>query len=265
MPLTDRITFVVPVLDRKVLTDNFLASPCFQGPHPHQVIVQQHFRAASLAYNDGLRRAENELVIFSHSDMFFPENWINQLGRALQRLEQTDPNWGVLGCFGATREGEYRGHIYSSGWGIIGRPFEDPEPVQTLDEIVLIVRKNAGLRFDTELPGFHFYGTDICMRAAARGMRSYAIPAFCVHNTVQLLRLPRDFYKSYTYIRRTWKRALPIHTSCIRVSRFSVEMYRRRIKEAIRSLAGWDGVPVGRARDPFRIWKELQGELGANG
>ena len=67
--------------------------------------------------------------------------------------------------------------------------------VQTLDEIVLILKKSSGLRFDDSLPHFHFYGTDICLRAAQRGMRSYAISAFCVHNTHQTLVLPEEFYE----------------------------------------------------------------------
>jgi len=55
--------------------------------------------------------------------------------------------------------------------------------VQTLDEIVLIFRRDSGLSFDETLPHFHFYGTDICMRAAEQGRQCYAISAFCVHNT----------------------------------------------------------------------------------
>ena len=100
--------------------------------------------------------------------MIFPEFWLLDLQRALDSLQQTDPEWGVLGCYGVTLD-EGRGYIYSGGLGVMGKPTDRPGPVQTLDEIVLILRKSSGLRFDDRLPHFHFYGADICMTAAARG------------------------------------------------------------------------------------------------
>jgi hypothetical protein len=253
MPFTDRITFVVTVLDRKVLANNMLASPALRQPHKHQIIVQEGFASAAKAYNDGLRRAENELVVFLHSDVYLPETWFSQLECALQHLDRSDPAWGVLGCWGATRDGQYRGHVYSTGWGMLGTAFERPQRVQTLDEVILIFRKSSGLQFDENLPHFHFYGTDICLRAAKRAMTSYAISAFCIHNTNQILRLPKEFYSCYSYIRRAWKDSLPIQTSCIRVSKYNAEANYRRLKEYCGRILGRDAWAHGRVTDPSRI------------
>jgi hypothetical protein len=258
MALTDHVTFIVTVLDRQVLTQNLLASPALSSSHSHQILIQEGFASAGRAYNDGLHRAANELVIFMHSDIFLPETWMSQLERALQYLEQSDPNWGVLGCWGATRSGEYLGHIYSTGWGVLGKTFDHPQKVQTLDEIILISRKSSGLQFDAELPHFHFYGTDICMRAARQGMKSYAISAFCIHNTAQTFRMVKEFYCCYSYIRRIWRDNLPIQTSCIRVSKYNVEMYRRRLKEACRHLLRLDTSAEPRVNDPSRILQEMK-------
>src|SRR5205823_3822561 len=128
---TDGITFVVAVNDRDILASNLLASPCFRQPHTYELLLQEGFTSATAAYNDGLRRSSNDLVIFVHQDVFLPEGWIAELDRALQYLQQTNPNWGVLGCWGTTRNGEYYGHIYSSGWGMLGANFNYPKPVQT--------------------------------------------------------------------------------------------------------------------------------------
>jgi hypothetical protein len=226
-----KITFVVAVNNRSVFEGNFLQSPCVQATQNCEIIAQEGFPSAATAYNAAIDRASNDLVVFCHQDIFLPESWISDLQIAVEHLEVQDPTWGVLGTYGETLNDQGRGYIYSSGRSLLGRPLPHPVEVQTLDEIVLIVRKSSGLRFDDRLPHFHLYGADICLRAAQHGKKSYAIPAFCIHNTNQTLVLPKEFYASYRQLKRVWKRALPIQTTCIRVTRFDVPLYRRRLSE----------------------------------
>jgi hypothetical protein len=225
------ITFIVAVNDRDLLESNFLASPCLQQLKGHQVLIQENFRSAAKAYNDGIERAVNDLIVFCHQDILLPKLWLSQLGSALQYLELHDREWGVLGSYGKTQDGRGWGHVYSSGRDVIGEPLERPVVIQTLDEIVLILRKSAALRFDDSLPHFHFYGTDICLRAASKGMKSYAVSAFCIHNTHQTLVLPKEFYECCRHIKRVWKNYLPIQTTCLRVTRFNFPEYRRKLGE----------------------------------
>jgi glycosyltransferase involved in cell wall biosynthesis len=245
-----RITFVAAVNDQDVLQRNLLASPCLHVAHGHQLLLQKGFSSAALAYNAAIEQATGDLVIFVHQDMYLPEGWLEQVQHSIARLSVTDPDWGVLGCWGAKADGEHCGHVYSSGLGILGGPFDEPTPVQTLDEIVLIVRAASGLVFDEALPHFHFYGTDICLRAAARGLTCYVIPAFCIHNTRQLLQLPPEFYTCYQHIKKTWKDWLPIETSCIRVSRFDREVYRRKLEDVYRIMVPNPRKPASRVADP---------------
>ena len=100
MPNSRPITFAVAVNNREIFENNFMASPCFRGDHSHQILVQTGFSSASKAYNDAIERSTNDLIIFAHQDILFPESWIPDLRRALDSLEQTDPKWGVLGCYG---------------------------------------------------------------------------------------------------------------------------------------------------------------------
>ena len=255
---TGRFTFAVAVNNRTVLEQNLLASPDLRSPHEHQILIQEDYPSAALAYNAALREAENDLVIFIHQDIFLTPGWIARVDESLQHLEATDPNWGVAGCWGARADGQLCGHIYSSGLGILGREFQHPMPVQTLDEIVLISKKSSGLSFDESLPHFHFYGTDICLRAQALGRKSYVISAFCIHNTRQLLRLPKEFYQCYAHIKRVWKDVLPIQTSCIRVSRFDAEVYRRRVEDLCRPKFLDSRQPAARVMDPGQIVNELE-------
>ena len=225
------ITFVVSVSNREVLKNNFLASPCFRAGHSHQIILQEGYSSAAKAYNDAIDESRNNLIVFVHQDVIFLEPWLSQFYRALTLLESQDPNWGVLGCGGMGHDGHGRGHLYSSGLGTLGEPFEAPVQVRTLDEIVLILRKESGLRFDGGLPHFHLYGTDICLRAEAAHQTNYVIPAFCIHNTNYGLILAPEFYQCCQRIRTVWKDFLPVQTPCIRITRFNVSIYRRRLHE----------------------------------
>lgn len=258
--MSTRITIVSAVNDTEMLKANLLASPFLLQNPDYQVLTQMEFSSAARAYNEGIDRADNDLIVFAHQDVFFPAAWLAQLGNALQYLEAVDANWGVLGCWGVTRTGETWGHIYSTGWGILGKPFESPVEVQTLDEIVLILRKSSGLRFDETLPHFHLYGTSICMHAARRRLKCYAIPAFCIHNTEQILTLPREFYNCYRNIKQVWRGQLPIYTSCIKISRFDTELWMRRLREF--RLQALSGGPhhARRQESPQQIFARLEAE-----
>jgi hypothetical protein len=227
----EAITFVAAANSRPILENNFLASPWLEGEHGNEVLVQEGFASAGKAYNAAMDKSANDLMVFAHQDILFGRSWVEDLRRALEALEKTDPNWGVLGCYGETLNEGGRGYIWSGEQGILGKAFAAPAEVQTLDEIVLILRKSSGLRFDEGLPHFHFYGADICMEAARGGRKAYAISAFCIHNAAQTVMLPKEFYECYRYMKRKWRERLPMQTTVIRMTNGDTEMYKRRLME----------------------------------
>jgi hypothetical protein len=242
---------VVSVNNDEVLRQNLLLSPGLLDGGRNQLIIRQDYPSASIAYNSALDEAQHDILIFVHQDVYLPDTWFADLKRCLAYLDARGARWGVLGCFG-TRKGTQGGlgRVYSRGVGRDGRLLDRPEPVETLDEIVLIIRKSSGLRFDANLPHFHLYGTDICMTALDRGMANYAFQGFCVHNTNQLLILPEEFYACYRYIRRKWSHYLPIHTSCIRITRLNKELHWRRFYEARQRMFGVSSPAAQRVEDP---------------
>jgi hypothetical protein len=254
------ITFVVAVNKKDVLEKNLLASPVLCDPHPHQILLQENFSSAALAYNDAIDKSVNNLIVFCHQDMFFPGPWMSQLEGAIEYLDRQDPEWGVLGCSGITQNGIYRGHVYSSGVGIIGDP-SDPAEVQTLDEIVLILRRSSGLRFDEALPHFHLYGADICLRAGKKGMKSYAISAFCVHNTYQGQILPKEFYECCEYMKQVWSKSLPIQTTCIRITKSNLPIRLRRLRESYVKHIRRKQSGVARADDVRKVFEEVSSRM----
>ncbi len=116
---------------------------------------------------------------------------------------------GGVGLFWVTigRKGGV-GRVYTTARGLHGNETDIPEAVETVDEIVIGIRKSSG--FDS-IRGcyFHLYGTDICMSAKENGMNCYAVPAVCIHNTNQLIELPEEFYQCYYHVKRRWKKYLP--------------------------------------------------------
>ena len=57
-----------------------------------------------------------------------------------------------------------------------------PARVATLDEVVLVVRRETPLRFDPSLK-FHLYGADLCLQASEPGPGVVSLEALCHHNS----------------------------------------------------------------------------------
>jgi hypothetical protein len=257
----ERFTFVAAVNDLDVLKRNLCLSPCVDTSSANQLIIKHNYRSASLAYNEALDESKNDIVIFVHQDVFLPETWQANLRASLSYFEKEKIQWGVLGCYGVRKndgEGIGLGRVYTNGLGIVGQMINKPESVQTLDEIILVLRKSSGLRYDPLLPHFHLYGTDICMTAREKGLLSFAIPAFCIHNTNQLLQLPREFYECYRHVKKRWKMHLPIYTSCITISRLDAELRLRQFHEFCRRLICKATIPTYRVEDPRVICHSLK-------
>lgn len=221
-------SIVAAVNDEGVLNKTLLASPAIGSDC--EVILRRGYASAGKAYNSGLAAARNDVVVFAHQDVFLPATWPWHLQQVLDALETAGTPWGVLGCFGITRAKPPRpfGYCYSTGLQrILGDPFNWLVPAHTLDELLLVVRRSSGLRFDDGLPGFHLYGADICLHAAAQGLENFIIPAFCIHNARGITQLPADFWRAYFYLRHKWRRALPVTTCCTKITAAGLPVLHR--------------------------------------
>jgi len=251
------LALAVAVNDPDVLERNLLLSPGIS--ERCHVIKKKEYSSAASAYNACIAEAEQDVIIFAHQDIYLPEQWFLQLDAAMSLLAEQGIRWGVLGCYG-TGPGatDQAGCVYQTGMGVIGRKIEHPVLVQTLDEIVLVIRKSSGLRFDPGFPHFHLYGADLCMTASAAGMPCYAVPAFCVHNTKQLINLPQEYWHCYRYFKKKWYRSLPVQTSCIEISRFDRARWIRSMRETKRALFGVRNAPAERLWDPREALKTAE-------
>jgi hypothetical protein len=212
-----KFTLISAVNNESVLNSCLLSSPC--ASRAEAVLLRRGFRSAALAYNAAIEEARTDVVVLVHQDVFLPEGWDTQMERALQQLEQEDPHWAVAGIWGVMPSGEGTGYLYCAGLArTLGQEFSRPVAVRTIDEALLVLRKSSGLRFDEAIPGYHLYGTDLCLQAEARGMKCYALAAFCIHNTNGYDLLPWDFWKCYFLLRKKWRTRLPVITPCTEIT-----------------------------------------------
>jgi hypothetical protein len=212
-----KFAFVAACNSEEVLRANLLSS---HDTAAAEINVQRGAASSAQAYNRGIDGTQADVLIFIHQDMFLPAGWLAKLDRTIAGLEKTDPNWGVLGMFGLNAAGQGEGYVYTTGLlRVLGGDFEGVREIVCLDEIVLVLRRASGLRFDEQLPGFHLYGADICLEARKRAMKSYAFSAFGIHNSNGIAYLPGAYWQTYRYLHRKWRQWLPVRTSCMPITR----------------------------------------------
>lgn len=211
--------FIAASNNEEILRSSLLSSPDLSG---REVSVQREAKSAAQAYNHGIAETTAEVMIFIHNDMYLPIGWLAKVKQVITTLNETDPNWGVLGMFGVTTAMQGEGYVYSTGLNrTLGSDFEKAREVETLDEIVLILRRASGLRFDDHLPGFHFYGADICLQARSLGLKSYAFSDLGIHNTNGTSIQPRAHYwRCYLRVWKKWWHYLPVMTPCMPITRW---------------------------------------------
>ncbi len=248
-------SLISAVSDEAVLKSSLLNSPDIRSASA--IILRKGYPSAAKAYNSAIEEAESDVLVFAHQDVFLPETWLHDLNKTLELLSRSDPQWAVLGAWGVKASGECAGHVYCAGnIKRLGAPFEGVAEVTSLDELILILRKSSGVRFDERLEGFHMYGTDICLESRRRGMKCYAIPAFCVHNTNGYSLLPFQFWRNYFFMRKKWKSFLPITTSCTKITRWCWPMIWWNIDRAANLILRRHKTGK-RVQNPQQLYRQL--------
>lgn len=210
-----------------ILAANLAASPDLASGLP--LHIERNAATAVTAYNRALDATKADIVIFAHHDVYLPKGWTNVLAARLTVLDRLHPNWAVAGAYGVAPDYRQFGPVWTSSLGqIIGRVPMQPEPVQSFDEMLIILRRTSGLRFDTDQPGWHMYGTDIVCAARAAGMGAFALGLPCIHNDRYHQALGPDFTESYRWMQRKWPQFLPIQTPVTKISRSGLHLMRER-------------------------------------
>jgi hypothetical protein len=261
------LSFVVGVSDEQILKKNFMASPCVAAAgSPHQVILVRDGLNVVAKLNHGLEQAENDWVVCMHQDVWLPAGWDIVLAQQIQAAELRFGPIGVAGVYGVgdvIRADDPAGPLGAEriGWVVDrGRTLNDgpglPATVATLDELLLVVRRDLPLRFDPAL-GFHLYGADLCFQARERGLAAVAVGALCHHNS-RHIGLGEGFHESAAVFARKWKHRLPIATPCVIIDRDGGVQLLGNASHGPRSIAFAMHSPSAGA-DADRVSREVVG------
>ena len=95
--------------------------------------------------------------------------------------------------------------------------------MDSLDELLLAVRVNTGLRMDPAM-GFDFYATDLVLQAQEAGFCAAVVDAFCEHwsDTPARGAMPRQLIERVKTNGRAfeskWAHRFPIQTPCFGIA-----------------------------------------------
>lgn len=201
--------------------------------------------------NQLLDRARGRHVVLCHQDVRLIRDGRSELDQRLAELDRLDPAWALAGNAGGVAAGRLAMRITDPHGRdrSIGRL---PARVASLDENLIIVRRDARIGFSRDLAGFHFYGADICLAADVMGYTAYVIDFHLEHLSAG--RKSDDFYASEAAFRRKWSRAFGprwIQTTCslVRLSGNplgrgigpALERPVRMLARRLSSASGWNG------------------------
>jgi SAM-dependent methyltransferase len=208
----EKLGFSVCVAHEDILQANLLASPDLKAVGTSPIRCHRGASSAAAGHNAVLAQAPADWVICVHEDVYLPGGWLNRFSGAIEEAERLMGRLDVVGVYGmAQGRGIQAGHVVDRA-RLLRSASTLPGLVDSLDEIVIAVRPDSGLRFDRAL-GWHLYGTDICLAAQQQGRRAAVVDAICLHNQ-RSVALPAAFAQSAKVLANKWRQRLPIHTVC---------------------------------------------------
>ena len=244
---------IAAVNDDGILADCLARSPdIVSGRLPLKTV--RGVSSMAHAYNQGLDMAPGKIAILVHQDVYLPAGWLDHAVAILNALTLDHPDWMVAGPYGVRDTGEHIGRVWDvnlrTELGATGFP---ATPVGSLDELLLILRREPEFRFDPALPHFHLYGTDLVQSARAMGRGAFAVELPVVHNNRPWDSLGGGYRLAYRYVRHKWRDRLPIHTTICPISRNPLPLWRaqwgrRHVTSRGEGVLA-DSVDVARAAD----------------
>jgi hypothetical protein len=254
------ISVAAAVNDRAILADCLARSPDIVGG-TLSLKTYEGFATAGTAYNQALDECDAPWLLLAHQDVYLPTGFAARITHALEALSETAPDWAVAGVVGGTQSGAVIGQVWCSGNArLIEGTATLPARAATLDELIIIIRRDSGLRFDEQLPSFHLYAADIILSAQAAGHSTWVVGAPVVHHSRPVVNLGGGYAQAWNYMRRKWRAQLPIPNLVCPITQSRLTLWEKdlRIRFANRGRSARGDAPG----DPVEIAKRLGFEAG---
>jgi hypothetical protein len=240
---------IAAVNHEQTLHANLLRSPLV-AEKGVPVLAEWGHANAGAAYNAALAHAQAEFLAFVHQDVYLPAGWDLRLRTAIEQLENMQAPWAVLGVWGITNAGQFCGNAWCTGGNHHHAGLPGLHEVASIDEIVIVLKRSTGLRFDQDLPGYHLYATDIVLEARRRGLKSLVFDGPVIHNSrANPQPLDRHYWAAYRYMQRKWAAQLPLPTCVVPVTRSAWPLWKQWTRNELCRLRG-RFTPHPRLADP---------------
>jgi hypothetical protein len=194
--------------NKKILDEMLLMSLSNQTKEFELILLdnyQNKFKSATEALNFGGKLAKNDYLMFVHQDIdFLDDNWLENAETSLKLI----PGLGIAGVAGKTKDG----CITNIEHGDPPKPagtiqITQVEPVQTLDECLLIIPKPIFdiVHFDEKVcDDWHLYGVDYCLTAKKMGYEVCVLPMIVFHRSAGQS-LSKSYFKTLNEIQKKWR------------------------------------------------------------
>lgn len=194
---------------------------------------------ASDALMSGAKKSKGDILIFVHHDVIFNTEY--ELENIVKQIEKIK-DFGILGIAGAPyKKGTLVGNITNGEPKIYisDKKINDPTEVQTLDEVMFIIKKDnlekQPLNLDNKT--WHLYAVEYCLKMHENNKKVMVIPSN-IHHLSAGASMNDDYYKQLRKVCKIYKKTYKnINTTCGRwyTNKILLELqiYRhlRRIKQ----------------------------------
>jgi hypothetical protein len=249
------VEIAAAVNDRSVLANCLQRSPDIASG-TLQLRTYEGYSTAGTAYERALAETTAPYLVLAHQDVYLPAGFAGLIAEQITEISRIDPNWAAAGVIGIDASGAVQGQTWSSGLGkLVGAKVAQPVPVETLDEVLLVVRRDSGIHFDPELPSFHLYAADFVQTAKAQGLNCYAVDLPIVHHSRPVVELSGGYRKAYIYMQRKWRRRLPLPNLVCVIHRSPLPLLRRDLSMRLRARGKTERLEA--TGDPVLIARRL--------
>ena len=201
--------------------NNLAVSPdLLQENTPHQLLALYQAPNIAVALAEGIKHCQHTWIVLAHQDVYLPQGWLADVQHAWHMAEQKlGRAIGVAGVAGmvqnAAGDFDFAGCAMDRIYTFLHSADQLPAQAHSLDELVLVYRRD---RFIPELNpelGFHYYATDSVFKAEAAGLVGAILPVPCLHNTSRYDTTDNDadVQQKSQIFRQIWQHRLPIRTT----------------------------------------------------
>lgn len=179
---------IICVYNNKEILDKYLITSLNLQKEEYELILvdnrNSEFSSAASALNYGASKAKGDYLVFSHQDIFFSKDWIENTLKQIKSLE----NPGIIGVAGKINDSLVYSNIKQGLDPVDVSPYklEKVEKASTLDECVFIIPADVFNKYKLDEKtcfDWHLYAVDYVLSIKERGYEAYLIPSDLEHRS----------------------------------------------------------------------------------